>query len=401
MEQFNFSPYSSSMEQTPSNEVVNSPMEAQSKAASPINPVAVPVSAEPPKKQKNGVWMTIAIIAVCFSLLMGCFAIWAATGSQQVFQIPQSVTPSYNFNEDVTEDDALTPQQIIQKLTPSVVTVLVQGYNEQGQLATGFGTGIIYTDNGYILTNAHVVENTVSVTVRDYQGVEYSAFVIGSDSDSDTAVIKIDATGLTPAEFGESSKVVPGDSVIAIGTPYAEELSYTATSGIVSARRDNMNFPELGYTLDLIQHDAAINSGNSGGPLVNIYGQVIGINSIKIAGTYENLGFALQIDQVLPLAEEIMNTGKVSRPAIGITGSTYQSEDLKGVYVRSVTPGGPAATAGLRQGDIIIKLNQTDISDINHLKDLLDELNVGDSVTVTYLRQDTVYTAELVLADLS
>lgn len=401
MEQFNFSPYSSSMEQTPSNEVVNSPMEVQSKAASITNPVVAPASTEPLKKQKNGVWMAIAIIAVCFSLLMGCFAIWAATGSQQVFQIPQSVTPSYNFNEDVTEDDALTPQQIIQKLTPSVVTVLVQGYNEQGQLATGFGTGIIYTDNGYILTNAHVVENAASVTVRDCQGVEYSAFVIGSDSDSDTAVIKIDATGLTPAEFGESSQVVPGDSVIAIGTPYAEELSYTATSGIVSARRDNMNFPELGYTLDLIQHDAAINSGNSGGPLVNIYGQVIGINSIKIAGTYENLGFALQIDQVLPLAEEIMNTGKVSRPAIGITGSTYQSEDLKGVYVRSVTPGGPAATAGLRQGDIIIKLNQTDISDINHLKDLLDELNVGDSVTVTYLRQDTVYTAELVLADLS
>lgn len=414
--QFNFPPEASSIEQAPQVQANPVPQTAQppQQQTSPVpNNVKTPPS-QPPKKSKHGVLLTITIIAVAFSLLMSAFSLWAVSngngngsgieggsGTDQNHKIPQSSTPSYNYDENVTEQDALTPQQIIQKMSPSVVTVLVEGYDDNGQPASGFGTGIIYTDNGYILTNAHVVENTTAVVVRDWQGEEYDATVIGSDSASDVAVIKVEATGLTPAQFGTSDSVVPGDSVIAIGTPYADNLSLTATSGMVSALRDNMNFPELGYTLDLIQHDAAINSGNSGGPLVNVYGQVIGINSIKISGTYENLGFALQIDAVLPLAQEIMNTGKVSRPGIGITGTTYETEDIRGAYVYSVVPNGPAAKAGLRKNDIIIKVNDTEISSIEDLKSFLEGLKVGDTITVTYVRNNTVRTTQLTLGELN
>ncbi len=390
MERYDFSPETSLMDQPQSVTIPVQPTETEQ--------VSVEIT---PKKPKNGMWMAIAIIAVCVSLLMGTFAIWAAKNSQMSFQIPQSVTPSYNFRDNVTEGDKLTPQEIIAKVSPSVVTVSVEGVGEDGQMAAGFGTGIIYTDNGYILTNAHVVEGASNISVTDYNGKTYSAKLIGSDADSDTAVIKIEATGLSPAEFGESSKVVSGDPVIAIGTPYDTNLAYTATEGMVSALREGLNFPELGYTLDLIQHDAAINSGNSGGPLVNVYGQVVGINSIKISGTYENLGFALQIDDVLPLAEQLMNTGKVSRPGIGITGYTYDTPNLKGAFIYTIVPGGPADQAGLQPGDIIIKAGTTDIKSIDELKSLLQSMQIGDSVELTYLRNNAIHTTTLVLGDLS
>lgn len=398
MESYDFSPETSSMEQPA---VTRQNPEPEQPSVPPVTayaPAPVEVS---PKKPKNGMWMAIAIIALCLSLLMGTFAIWAAKNSQQSFIIPQSVTPSFQFRDNVTEGDKLTSQEIIAKVSPSVVTVSVEGIGENGQMASGFGTGIIYTDNGYILTNAHVVDGASKISVTDHNEKTYSAKLVGSDADSDTAVIKIDASGLTPAEFGQSSKVVPGDYVIAIGTPYDTNLAYTATEGMVSALREGLNFPELGYTLDLIQHDAAINSGNSGGPLVNIYGQVIGINSIKISGTYENLGFALQIDDVLPLAEQLMNTGKVSRPGIGISGYTYDTPNLKGAFVYTVVPGGPADQAGLKPGDIIIKAGTADVKSIDELKSLLQSMKIGDSVELTYVRNNSVHTTQLVLGDLS
>ena len=390
MEQYDFSPETSSMEQTPLPQPVPVPAQA---APAP--------SEEPKKKGVNGVWIVVAIMAICFALLMGVFAIWAAGNSKPSFDLPQSNTPTYNYRDDVKEGDALTPQEIIAKVSPSVVTVAVEGVNEEGKPAAGFGTGIIFTDQGHILTNDHVVDGARTITVTDYYGKTYSATVVGSDSQSDTAVIKINASGLTPAEFGKSSALVPGDTVIAIGTPYDTNLAYTATMGIVSALREDLSFPELGYTLNLIQHDAAINSGNSGGPLVNVYGQVVGINSIKISGTFENLGFALPIDDVLPLAEELMNTGKISRPGIGITGMNYDENDIQGAYVYSVVPGGPAEKAGLQPGDIIIKAGDKEIKTIDELKSELQSMKIGDSVLLTYIREDAVHTANLVLEELN
>ena len=366
-------------------------------------PVQEFIPAEP-KKQRNGTWMAIAIMGICLSLVLGAYAIWAARNAAGAFNapganIPQSVTPSYNYRTEVSEGDKLTSQEIIKKLSPSVVTINVQVVS-QGQVAAGFGSGVIYTDNGYILTNAHVVETAVAITVTDYKGETFPATLIGADSDTDTAVIKIEATGLIPAEFGQSSKMVPGDKVIAMGTPYAKMLAQTATQGIVSALRDGINFANLGCTLDVIQHDAAINSGNSGGPLVNEYGQVIGINTIKISGAYDNLGFALQIDEVIPIAEELMTHGKIVRPGIGITGASYDSGTVKGIYIYSVVSGGPADKAGLRQGDVILKADGTDTTSFDALKEIINAHQVGDTITVTYLRAGTVYTAEMVLEEL-
>ncbi len=393
-QQFDFSPETSSMEQvqTPA------PIVPQAPVVSAAIPEETPAP-KPEKKPKNGLWLALAIMALSISILTGCFAVYAAKSGQMIYQIPQSVTPNYNFRENVEIGDKLTNQEIIQKVSPSVVTVMVE-VSENGQTATGFGTGIIYTDNGYILTNAHVVAEARNVAVTDINGNRYNAKVVGQDAQSDTAVIKIEATGLTPAEFGQSSKVVPGDKVIAIGTPYDMNLSYTATEGMVSALRDSLQFPELGYTLDLIQHDAAINSGNSGGPLVNEYGQVIGINSIKISGTYENLGFALQIDDVIPLAQELMNNGKISRPGIGISGYTFEADNLKGAFIYTVVENGPAHKAGLQPGDIIIKADDTVIETIDELKEALQSKKIGDKVTVTYMRNNQIHTAELVLEEL-
>ena len=408
MDDFLFSPNHSSIEQTQP----DSPAEKQNQTVEEsTEPVAVSESASrdsaegtPAKPQKNGAWITATVLGICLSLVLGIYAVWAARNAAGAFNspdanIPQSVTPSYNYRTEVTEEDRLTSQEIIKKVTPSVVTVNVK-ISTQGQVGSGFGTGIIYTDNGYILTNAHVVEDATSVTVTDYKGQEHPAKIIGADSDTDTAVIKIEATDLIPAEFGQSSKTVPGDKVIAIGTPYAQNLAYTATEGIVSALRDGLNFPELGFTLDLIQHDAAINSGNSGGPLINEFGQVIGINTIKISGTYDNLGFALQIDEVLPIAEELMDHGKVVRPGIGITGSSYNGDGIQGVYIHSVVSGGPAERAGLRQGDIIVKAGDTNITSINQLKEIINGQKIGDTISITYKRGDTVSTTEMVLEEL-
>lgn len=393
MDEFEFSPDASSIEQP------QQPIPEQIPAEGKVYP---PPHASTIREQKsgNGFWKVFSVVSLCLALTMSAVALWMA-GQQKtvVYDVPQSTTPSYNYRTDVKEGDALTSQEIIKKVTPSVVTVSVQIASEQGQ-GTGFGTGIIYTDNGYILTNAHVVDKALSISVKDHKGETYDAKLIGLDSDSDVAIIKIEAKDLIPAEFGQSSKTVPGDKVIAIGTPYVQNMEYTATEGMVSALRESVNFTDLGYTLDLIQHDAAINSGNSGGPLINVYGQVIGINTIKIAGTYENLGFALQIDAVLPLAEELMNHGKITRAGIGITGSTYNADDITGVYIHSVVKNGPAYNAGLREGDVIIKANDTEVDSINRLKNLINGCKIGDTVAITYLRDDVVQKVDLTLTEL-
>ncbi|MBQ1272935.1 MAG: trypsin-like peptidase domain-containing protein, partial [Clostridia bacterium] len=390
-------------------EIQPEPSEPAEVQPEPVEPVEVPtVDAEndlpKEKPRKNGIWLVIGIIAVSISLLIGAFAIWAAGNNDDALtfpqdgeglQIPQSNTPSFNFRDDVTEEDKLTPQEIIAKVSPSVVVVSVEGSG-----VAGFGTGFIYTDNGYILTNAHVVDDATRITVTDYYGKTYAATLIGADSQSDVAVIKINATGLKAVEFGQSSAVVPGDTVIAIGTPYAEELSFTATQGMVSAIREGLNFPKLGYTLDLIQHDAPINSGNSGGPLINVYGQVIGINSIKITGSYENLGFALQIDDVLPLAEEMMNNGKVSRPGIGIKAHSNVVREEGGVEISEIVPQGAAEKAGLKKGDIIMKIDDVDVTNFATMKKAIQSKKIGDTVTVTYIRDGQEYTASLVLGAL-
>lgn len=404
----NGTPAEESTPSAPEESVESAPETAEPQDTLPaeMTQTATPAPA-PIKKKKIKTGRVLSILALSLtvlSLAANAFFFWVLyTHTDGILlpgaSVPQSQTPSYNYRDEVSADDELTTQEIIRKINPSVVTI-TSTFSNQGQAARAIGTGIIFTDNGYILTNAHVIEGAVEVSVTDYNGKVYPATLIGADSESETGILKIDGTNLPAVEFGKSSELVPGDRVIAIGTPYIAGLHHTATEGIVSAHRSDVVFSSMGGPADMIQHDASINSGNSGGPLINAYGQVVGINTLKIYGDYENLGFALAIDSILPIAEQLMAEGKVSRPAIGITGYTYQTAELSGTYVESVVQDGPADKAGLQRGDVIIKVGDVPISTIDELKAEIRKNKIGDSVSITYMRGETVHTTVMILAEL-
>ena len=299
---------------------------------------------------------------------------------------------------------------IAQKVTPSIVGVKTYGtYNYWGQQITnqelGSGSGIIFREDGYIVTNYHVIENATSVTVTLNDGTEYDARIVGSDSSSDLAVLKVEANGLPTAEFGDSDELQIGELVVAIGNPLGYEN--TVTDGIVSGlNRQLTNYTD---TMTLIQTNAAINSGNSGGALVNSKGEVGGINSAKlVASNAEGMGFALSINEVKPILEELISKGHVSRPYLGVTiNSNYQvDEDTAekyeipmGIQIADVVKGGPADKAGLRTGDIIYKVDDTLIQSFEDLSDIIDNSQVGDQLRVLANRNGEKITANVTLTE--
>lgn len=299
---------------------------------------------------------------------------------------------------------------IAQKVTPAIVGVKTYGtYNYWGQQITnqelGSGSGIIFREDGYIVTNYHVIENATSVTVTLNDGTEYDARIVGSDSSSDLAVLKVEASGLPTAEFGDSDELQIGELVVAIGNPLGYEN--TVTDGIVSGlNRQLTNYTD---TMTLIQTNAAINSGNSGGALVNSKGEVVGINSAKlVASNAEGMGFALSINEVKPILEELISKGHVSRPYLGVTvNSNYQvDEDTAekyeipmGIQIADVVKGGPADKAGLRAGDIIYKVDDTLIQSFEDLSDIIDNSQVGDQLRVLANRNGEKITANVTLTE--
>lgn len=299
---------------------------------------------------------------------------------------------------------------IAQKVTPSVVGVTTYGtYNYWGRQITnqelGSGSGIIYSTDGYIITNYHVIENATSVTVTLSDGTEYDARIVGSDSSSDLAVLKIEASGLPAAELGDSDELQIGELVVAIGNPLGYEN--TVTDGIVSGlNRQLTNYTD---TMTLIQTNAAINSGNSGGALVNSKGEVIGINSAKlVASNAEGMGFALSINEVKPIVEELISKGHVSRPYLGVSiNSQYQVDEATaekyeipmGIQIADVVKGGPADKAGLQAGDIIYKVNDTLIQSFDDLSNIIDNSKVGDQLRILANRNGEKITANVTLAE--
>ena len=245
------------------------------------------------------------------------------------------------------------------------------------------------------------VQKRPSVYLYGDDKTAYDAEVIGFDTYTDIGVIKVNLKGLPAAEFGESHKLVPGEQVVAIGTPYERNLAYTVTAGYVSSRRDSYKLDDLNLTLDLIQHSATINPGNSGGPLLNMYGQVVGINSVKIMTgnfeTYEDIGFAVQIEAALPVVEQIINEGKVQRPQIGIKGATETT--IGGIYVSEILEGGGAANADVQVGDIITKLNGERVRSIDELISKLGKFKAGDEVEITILRDVDVVVTKIILQE--
>lgn len=262
-------------------------------------------------------------------------------------------------------------------------------------MTLGSGSGVIIGSDGYIATNNHVIEAADNLYVILKDGTEYPARVVGGDERTDLAVLKINASELPSAVLGDSNAVKVGELAVAIGNPLGQELAGSVTAGVISAV-DRVIEVE-GKKLNLLQTDAAINPGNSGGALVNCYGEVIGINTVKVSSTsIEGIGFAIPINEAKPILEELISNGRVTgRPRIGITG--YDAP--YGVEVKSVEAGSAAETAGLKEGDLIIKFNGTSVKTVAEINELKEKFNVGDKVTLTLYRDGELTDVDLILTE--
>ena len=310
--------------------------------------------------------------------------------------------PATPASEDEA-DGALSLQEIYNKCIGSVVSITASA-----QSGKSSGTGIVLSADGYLITNHHVIENAQVIAVQTSDDRQFQASIIGSDEASDLAVLKVDATDLQPAEFGDSGKLAVGDRVVAISDPLGAQLRGTMTSGIVSAINRDLEVNDR--TMTLIQTDAALNNGNSGGPLINCYGQVIGINTMKLRSYYsttaEGLGFAIPMAVAKPILEELMENGYVAgRPAIGISYDTLPLAFRiyynlpEGVYISAVYDGSDAQAKGVAAGDIITAVNGTRVTSIDELNRVKNQFTAGDSITLTLYNGGSYRDVEVTLID--
>lgn len=348
---------------------------------------------------------------------------------------------SQSWIQLASTNGSMSVADIVKKVTPSVVGVQSTfsssngsnnnpmngyggffGYGSQGnngsQGMTGVGTGIIMSKDGYIVTNAHVIyddeygygeASSVQIQMSDEE-TTYDARIVAYDKEADIAVLKIDADNLTAAEFGDSSSCEVGEMVVAIGNPLGLQFQNTVTCGIISALDRKVTIND--NTMTLIQTDTAINNGNSGGPLINSSGQVIGINSAKMSSTYsgeatvEGIGFAIPMSEAKSIVDDLINYGYVTgRPQLGIscqdvTEAVSQAYNIPvGAYIFSVTAGGAADQAGLQPGDVITGIQDQTISTTEELNAVKNQYKAGDTITLTYVRAGETKKVDVTLAE--
>ena len=304
-----------------------------------------------------------------------------------------------------TDGSAMTPAQLYASQVNSVVAIstTIQSGRSSGQSS---GSGFILTEDGYVITNYHVVEGATEIQVITHDGTEYDAELVGKDSSNDLAVLKIEATGLPAATLGSSKNLVIGDMVVAIGNPLGE-LASTQTVGYVSGIDREVSTSGSITTISMIQTDAAINPGNSGGPLFNMYGQVIGITTAKYSGTtgsgasIEGIGFAIPIDDVEPLIRDLIDYGYVTGAYMAVTVQDTDSEsaDLFGIptgaYIVSVEKDGAADRAGIQPKDIVIAVDEHTVSNVTDLTRALRNYKAGDTATIKLIRSGAEKTVEI------
>ncbi len=413
------------------------------------------------KKPKKNTSLTVAIFCLCAGIVGGvAYQSHRFLNDSKLEDVSELPTSESEISRQIETDDLLTSESaestikndreelpslmniaaredakylpdIVDDIMPSVVGVsatfeMTETYNTWGwmgmqpetktQEVTGTGTGIVMTEDGYIITNAHCIYDTeydcgeafeVSVLMSDE--TEHEAKIIAYDEETDLAVLKINETGLKPATFGNSDELRVGELVIAVGNPLGFDLFGSVTSGIVSALNRQISINEK--SMKLIQTDAAINSGNSGGPLLNSCGQVIGINSAKMSSSYgsasvEGLGFAIPIDEAKVIIDDLINNGYVTgRPQIGITTvditeaySRYLNIPM-GVYVQSVQSGSAAEKAGLETGDVIIAIEGEAVTTADQLNNIKNTYKAGDTIVLTITRGGQDRDFRIVLQD--
>jgi serine protease Do len=310
---------------------------------------------------------------------------------------PSSASEYLYVDEEIGSE--LSTQELVAEVAPAVVSIVTEtvGYNWFWQAVpqTGAGSGIIISSDGYIVTNNHVVEDADKVTVTLSDGRTFEATIVGTDAQTDLAVVKIDASNLDYLHFLSSSleQLSVLDPVVAVGNALALPGGPTWTSGVISNLGRSIE-EDTGVVLnDIIQTDAAINAGNSGGPLLGTAGQVVGIN-VAIASNAENIGFAISTDTAIPVVQSLITEGKVVRPWLGVQVTTvtstiqhyYNLSVNAGALITSVTSGSPASKAGLRAGDIIIKIDGEDISTAAELSSAIGSHQIGDQVEIVYYR---------------
>ena len=374
----------------------------------------------PRKHRRRGLWIFLIGLAVVLGIAAGVlmwswlapgrildrFEYWYDYGGEEDTETSGEITiPTYPTGEGATlevETDRgpeLTAQEIYRRVNPSVVTVLAQ---LEGSASVG--TGVIFRPDGYILTNYHVLEGGRDCTVALDTGRTYEALYVAGDERNDLAVLKVNLTGLPAATFGDSDQLVVGDKVYAIGNPLGVELRGTLTDGIVSAI--NRDVWVDGRTMNLIQTNAALNSGNSGGPLINACGQVVGINTIKMSSEYSNvegLGFAIPSASMARLVNDLLAYGEIQpEPSFGVTvlqTGTRLEEDVWGLEVLEVAADSAADRAGIRAGDFILSAAGREVTTSQELLRVRRQLYVGDQVTMEIWRDGQRMEVTLTLTD--
>ena len=408
------------------------PQAAAPDAGSTVPPTEVPpqqpAAPEPPKKKKhhvNGGKVARSAVALVLAAVMGFAGGYVGSqmnGSKVVIQqvAPSSSSSSSGSDSSITSASAsgssLTTEQVADLVSPSVVVITTEqvvysqwSWYGQSQVESGAGSGVIISSDGYILTCAHVVSGASNITVS-IGDKDYPATLVGEDTTSDIAVVKVDATGLTPATVGNSDNLKVGESVMAVGNPLGE-LGGTVTSGIVSALNRSVSIQGSSSvnTMSLIQMDASVSPGNSGGGLFNMNGELVGIVNAKSSDSdAEGLGFAIPVNDAVKVAQELLENGYVTgRPYLGI--SYYAVTDAQtaaqlgvnayGVYIVEVVKGGPADKAGLQAGDRIVSVDGSEVATQSDLGTLMQDHKAGDTIEITVARGGQMQTVSVTLGE--
>ena len=390
-----------------------------------------PVPPKKPAKAKNEsgtLWKKLLAAALVIALIAGSCGITATVVNEQWEDRTEDMEESFSRQLDklqnqinsidgkqavsgsaASANETMTPSQVYAYHVDSVVAITASVQSSvYGQVTEGTsaGSGFILSEDGYIVTNCHVVDGASSVTVITHDGTEYAATIEGADVTNDVAVLKVEATGLPAAAIGSSDALAIGDMVVAIGNPLGT-LSSTQTVGYVSGKDRDVSTD--GSIISMIQTDAAINSGNSGGPLFNMNGEVVGITTAKYSGTstsgasIEGIGFAIPIDDVKGIIDDLIDYGYVTGAYMGITVSNTDEESASmfglptGAYVMSVEKGGSADRAGIQAKDIIIDLGGYKVTGITTLTRALRNFKAGDTTTVTLIRSGGQMELEITL----